>query len=663
MPDNMTTFRVLGGGLLSLLVVAAALAFAASRAQAHGVQVVSDPAPNTQLAETPAQISVTFSEPIEPAVSTIQLWDQSAEQLPLGELEFPSSTKMVVHVPSELPSGIYTTIWRNLSTVDGHTWSGSFTFTILGPGGEVPGGAAPTLQGLAQPPSNNPSTLESAARWVVLLGSAVMLGGAAYVLFVVFPSARVLSSETNAALRDLSRTVLLVTATIGAFLILEGSLLQLVVQADRLGGLGRVDDLLVDTRLGHYMLARQGLLLISLVVMGVVWRARGERSEIVALGALLVASFGVILTQSLVSHAAASDGPFWTTSIDLLHLVAGSLWVGGLIHIGLAMPRWLDELQGVPRTLFAAESFRRFSILAAVSVVVLLASGVLSALVQFTSWDELWSTNYGWSLVGKMAAMLPLLAVAALNGFILQPRVVAAGLQVAGGASDDTGVAREEEVGRLQRLLANTVRAEAVLGIAVLVAVAVLIQLQSPRTSADAAEQAAALSEESAQADAEHLDFEEANEVDGLIVLLHIEPAQLGQNEFEVGLGSEFGNIGEVLDLRLEFNHPDTGEGGSRLPLPLFGSARYLGEGSNLSLPGEWTVTANIRRRGEDDVRATFTVPISEPSADAGAGESDSLWQWPFDGGRSAGAIATLAVVGVGAAGWGLCRLRRGGPS
>ncbi|MCH8994327.1 MAG: copper resistance protein CopC/CopD [Chloroflexi bacterium] len=661
MPDNVTTFRVLGGGLLSLLVVAAALAFAASRAEAHGVQVVSDPAPNAQLAETPERISVTFSEPIEPAVSTILLWDQSAEQLPLGELEFPSSTEMAVHVPSELPPGIYTAIWRNLSTVDGHTWAGSFTFTILGPGGEVPGGVAPMLQGLAQLPSNSPSALESAARWVVLLGSAVMLGGAAYVLFVVFPSARVLSSETNAALRELSRTVLLVTAAIGAFLILEGSLLQLIVQAEKLGGLGRVDELLVDTRLGHYLLARQGLLLIAFVMMGVVWRARGERNEIVALGLLLVTSFGIILTQSLVSHAAASDGPFWTTSIDLLHLFAGSLWVGGLIHIGLTMPRWLDELQGAPRTLFAAESFRRFSILAAVSVVLLLASGILSALVQFTSWDELWSTNYGWSLIGKMAVMLPLLAVAALNAFILQPRVVAAGLQVAGGAGDDAGVARQEEVGRLQRLLANTVRAEAVLGIAVLVAVAVLIQLQSPRTAADAAEQAAALSSQSAQQDAEHFDFEEANEVDGLIVLLHIEPAQLGQNEFEVGLGSEFGNIGEVLDVQLEFSHPDTGEDGSSLPLPLFGSARFLADGSNMSLPGEWTITANIRRRGEDDVRASFTVSISEPAASAVAdsGESDSLWQWPFDGGRSTGAIATLAVVGVGAAGWGLWRLRR----
>ena len=47
-----------------------------------------------------------------------------------------------------------------------------------------------------------------------------------------------------------------------------------------------------------------------------------------------------------VSHAAGADGAFWKISTDVLHLVAASIWVGGLIHIGLAMPRWLDELTG-----------------------------------------------------------------------------------------------------------------------------------------------------------------------------------------------------------------------------------------------------------------------------------------------------------------------------
>ena len=763
---------LVAAGALCLLIAVAA-AFGVSRAQAHGVQVASDPPPDAQLEDSPALITVTFNEPIEPSVSSIQLWDQTAQPVALGALAFPEASIMTVQVPGELSPGIYTVIWRNLSTVDGHTWSGSYPITILGPGGELPD-AAPA--GVVAPPtqtsSGNPSTLESAARWVVLLGSAVMLGGTAYVLFVVAPAARVLAPEAGAALRGLSRTVLLMTVTIAGFLVLEGSLLQIVVLAERLGGLGRADELLLDTRLGHYLIARQGLLAVAALAVGLVWWARGRRGETPALLLLLTASFGVLLTQSLVSHAAASDGPFWTTSIDLLHLLAASLWVGGLIHIGLAMPRWLEEVQGAPRTLFAGESFRRFSLLAVASVVTLMASGVLSALVQFTSWNELWTTSYGWSLVGKFAVMAPLLAVGGLNAFILQPRVVNAARELNSGAEpgDATGDEEQSAVGRLQDLLATTVRAEAVLGIGVLVAVAVLIQLQSPRTTVEAEEQLTAaqvaleeggfqlvtesdglnialridpgrlgennfelaLGAESGaigevqqvrlqfdhdqQEDAggarvelelaggaQESGFRGATEVEGIISSLNIEPAQVGENSFEVGLGSEFGAVGDVEELLLEFEHEQDERASFSLPLPLAGSSRFVGESSNLSVPGEWTatvtirrlgeedvqatfevpisdanealeyvaegsylslpgdwtITATVRRSGEDDVQATFEVPISESGVLALESDSGSIWQWPFEGGRSVGAIVTLSVLAAGVAGWGAWRFRR----
>ncbi|MBI4570843.1 MAG: copper resistance protein CopC/CopD, partial [Chloroflexi bacterium] len=614
-------------------------------ASAHAVQVSSRPAPNEQLAGSPDTISIDFSEPIEGSVSTIQLWDTSPQQLALGPVEFPDDKTMTVAVPDGLAPGLYTVIWRNLSTVDGHTWAGSFPFIVLGPNGELPESTAipAALANLAKPPSSRPSTLESAARWVVLLGSAVMLGGTAYVLLVTLPATRVLSPESAAGVRKLSRTILLLTTTIAAFFVLQGSLVQLALQADRLGGLGKADELLVDTRLGSYLIARQVLLAVSLLAVVLAWRSGKDARPWAPLGLLLLASLGVLLTQSLVSHAAAaSEGALWTTASDVLHLLAASLWVGGLIHVGLAMPRWLDELRGVSRTLFAAESFRRFSALAAFSVLVLMVSGVLSALAQFTAFGQLWSTNYGWSLVAKMAVMLPLLAVAALNGFILQPRIVEASLTVRGAAVEGDAPAAAP-VARLQHLLVNTVRLEAVLGIVVLVAVAVLIQLQPPRATA----QAQSLSQP-APTEIEDGRYLEAAQSGGLVISLQIEPVQVGQNTFEVGLGSEFGGIGEVEEVRLDFDHADESIGSSRLDMPLAGSAKFLADGSNLSLPGAWKITATVRRRGEEeDVRATFDLTLAAPAAGGGSAAdegSESVWGWPFQDRRTAGAIAALGV-------------------
>ena len=314
-------------------------------------------------------------------------------------------------VIDELPPGIYTVIWRNLSTVDGHTWAGSFSFTVLNPDGTAPGGSVPSeLLELAQAPSNTPDLLDTTARWIVLLGSAVMLGGVAYVLLVVVPASRVLSAESQNALRKLSIRILIASTLIAVFLVLQGSLIQLLTQADELGSLNKIDDLLTDTRFGKFLIARQALLLATLVAAFLVWRAKGS-ALIPALSVLAVSAFGVLFTQSMVSHAAGADGAVWKIATDVLHLFAASLWIGGLIHVGLAMPRWLEELPGPARTLFTAASFRHFSVLAALSVVILMVSGVISAFAQFTSFGQLFNTNYGLSLIGEMGIMLPLLAV------------------------------------------------------------------------------------------------------------------------------------------------------------------------------------------------------------------------------------------------------------
>lgn len=624
-----------------------------SRAEAHAVQVSSNPAPNQQLAAAPDSVSITFSEPVERSVTTVQLWTTEPAEVPVSAPSFTSDDTVTVAIPDDIPTGIYTVIWRNLSTIDGHTWAGSFTFVVLGPNGEVPQGSVPqSLQDLAQAPSQNPSILESAARWIVLLGSAVMLGGAIYVLAVVLPSARLLSDGARETMRKLSLDVLVVTSTIAVFLMLQGSLIQLLVQADRLGGLGRADEILTDTRLGNYLIARQVLLLASLGAIGLVWRSKGN--VLAPLGLLVVSALGVIVTQSLVSHAAATDGSFWKIGADLLHLITAALWVGGLIHIGLSMPRWLDELKGLPRTLFAAESFRRFSVLAAFSVAVLLVSGVLSALAQFTSFEQLWDTTYGRSLLGKMGAMLPLLAVAALNALILQPRIIATGLQMRGAAASDDAPAMAPAA-NLQRLLLNTVRIEAALGIAVLTAVAVLIQLQPPRAAAVAEElRDQPVSGQPGMTDEGY--YQQAAQIGGLVVSLRVDPALVGNNTFEVGLGSEFGEVGEVQLLRLDFDHEDPNIGSSQLDLPLAGSAKFQADATNLSIPGNWTVTTTVRRRGQDDVRTDFTIPVAAEAA--AGGEAESIWNWPFDGARSGAAMGALIAGALALAGVGVWQYR-----
>jgi len=365
----------------------------------------------------------------------------------------------------------------------------------------------------------------------------------------------------------------------------------------------------------------------------------------------------------MVSHAGGGGaGSFWTTSADLLHLLAASLWIGALVHIGLAMPRWLDDLKGAPRTLFAAESFRRFSLLAVVSVSILITSGIFSALAQFTAWEQLWETTYGLALVSKLALMMPLLAIGALNAFYLGRRVEIAGMRIAGGAvnsSDDLSA-----IERLQRLLAQTVRVEAVLAIAVLVTVGVLTQLEPARAEAevDAAREQGGHAIVGELPQDEKGYFLKANQAGGLVIALRVDPAQVGVNTFEIALGSEFGSVGEVLLARLEFANAAANISDSELELPLAGSAKHVADGANISQPGEWDITATIRRRDEDDVSTTFTIPVRAAGAETATAGNSDRWTWPFDGAQSTAAIAVVAlglVVTAGAATWQLREFRR----
>ena len=654
----MSATSLLMAGGLALMAFVAWIPFAHTpSAQAHAVQLASKPAPDEQLLEWPRTISINFSEPLEPSVTTVQLWDTSPAELPLSAPTYTAQDSLTADVIDELTPGIYTVIWRNLSTIDGHTWAGSFSFTVLNSDGTAPEGTVPTsLLDLAQAPSNTPSTLDTTARWIVLLGSAIMLGGVAYVMLVVLPASRVLSGESRDSLRKLSVGILVTSTAIAVFFVLQGSLIQLLTQADKLGGLSSVDELLTDTRSGKFLIARQALLLATLVAAVFAWRAKGS-ALVPALSVLLVAAFGVLFTQSMVGHAASADGSFWTIATDVLHLVAASIWVGSLIHIGLAMPRWLDELSGPPRTLFAAASFRNFSVLSAFSVLVLMISGVVSAFAQFTSFGQLFDTNYGLSLVGKMGIMLPLLAVAGLNAFWLQPRVVEAGFEMR-GAAIDAGDAGDDStpspIANLQQRLATMIRLEAILGVLVLVAVGVLIQLEPARAEAEA--DAAAGQADITSADplaVERGYFLRAAQVGGLVVSLKVDPGRVGSNNFEVGLGSEFGGVGDVLLVQLDFDHPDPEIGGSRLELPLSGSQRYGIDATNLGLPGEWSVSATIQRRGEDDITANFTVPVGVETD-----RESSIWEWPFDGMRSTGAIIALCVGAVIAVAIGLWQRR-----
>jgi cytochrome c oxidase assembly factor CtaG/putative copper export protein len=110
---------------------------------------------------------------------------------------------------------------------------------------------------------------------------------------------------------------------------------------------------------------------------------------------LLVGSLGTLIPLGLAGHASAGGSHDLATNSLLIHLVAASLWAGGLLALLTHVAR------GGQHTDLAA---RRFSVIALWCFAAMAISGVVNALVRILPSDLL-TTDYGRLVVGKFVAL------------------------------------------------------------------------------------------------------------------------------------------------------------------------------------------------------------------------------------------------------------------
>ncbi|MBX9919002.1 MAG: bifunctional copper resistance protein CopD/cytochrome c oxidase assembly protein [Mycolicibacterium frederiksbergense] len=113
---------------------------------------------------------------------------------------------------------------------------------------------------------------------------------------------------------------------------------------------------------------------------------------------LLVGSLVTLLPLALSGHSSSGGAHDVATNSLLIHLIAGVVWAGGLMAL------WALAVRGGEHLDVAA---RRFSAIALWCFAAMALSGIVNALVRVRP-GELFSTTYGWLLLGKAAALLVL---------------------------------------------------------------------------------------------------------------------------------------------------------------------------------------------------------------------------------------------------------------
>jgi methionine-rich copper-binding protein CopC len=114
--------------ILSILISLALLLVVGSvSAHAHAMLDHADPRVGSTVNTAPREVSLSFTQDLEPAFSTMEVTGPSGQRVDDGT---PRIDGKVMHLPLRADQpGTYRVKWRVLS-VDTHTTEGAFSFTV-----------------------------------------------------------------------------------------------------------------------------------------------------------------------------------------------------------------------------------------------------------------------------------------------------------------------------------------------------------------------------------------------------------------------------------------------------------------------------------------------------------------------------------------------------
>jgi copper resistance protein C len=113
-----------------MITMLSLLAFGIATANAHAVLDHANPRVGNAVRTAPREVTLWFTQDLEPAFSTIEVRNASGARVDSGKATLASGDRKVLRVPvKSLAAGTYTVSWRVLS-VDSHTTQGTFSFRV-----------------------------------------------------------------------------------------------------------------------------------------------------------------------------------------------------------------------------------------------------------------------------------------------------------------------------------------------------------------------------------------------------------------------------------------------------------------------------------------------------------------------------------------------------
>ncbi len=652
--------------------------FVLQKTYGHAFVIDSNPSPSQLLKSRPSNVQVTLSEPVDVRYSKISVLDSIGKQVDKRDVHYVRGdhTVLGVSLPSSVKDGVYTVSTKMLSEVDGHVTDNAFVFGVgkavipVATAGST--NSAESELSISDALARFPSLIGQ----VIIVGGAFLalwiwkpLAKVGW-LFTVFIGTKYRIDRSFYILM-LVGSIILILSDIAMIVVQASSINATIGDAisTKFGNVWIIRTVLSLILIGISILFcyKHELLKFNTI------KDRGNKSKISDYGPLsiqlsrkvitcfLVFGTLTLFTTSLISHGAAVSGNALTSIlIDFIHNFGASLWIGGLIYLAFVIAPCIKKanLEEQIKASVLSIILPRFSTIPVTVLGVIVITGPLLLYILENNLALTLASFYGKVLIVKLSLAAVMIAIGGYNQVKIYPQALKESSIIAIKAIQDGSNRKIEENNRTFRQYVSsdsdsikgithsndnetnpgkreyfnassksnttaifkfnrTTKLEALIGVALLLAVAVMVNSGLP----DSEFQSLIQQQKQQYQNGQVLLSQTSNKPftstsfteDGDIIILSIDPFQPGNNDFRIKFLNSTWTPINMNSATMRLTQTDKGIGPIEVDTKRMSSTlNEFSASASFGLPGKWEIQieGTPNRENSPNILGTFDLLV-----------------------------------------------------
>ena len=544
-------------------------------AYAHPFLLDSEPGQAQNAPVGTTQIITFYSEAIEIDFSELKVFDSNGNKIDNMDTAYYEGESSLVITTPPLEDGVYTVTSKVLSKIDGHLVQAAIIFGV--------GDTQADLSLLeAQEESETTFLPEAAARFPGIVGQTVVLGSVISAIAIWGTQRKHFGKESRDLVNQAYRFKFAKLTGIGLVAVFASNFIILAVQTLRLET-SPID--VIDTAFGTTWLIR---MIITIILLGIwFWMERKPHLSPKKHIPMLAASLVLIFTTTMMGHGAATEltAPI---ILDYVHNLLASVWIGGVIFFGFVLLPTLASLDGIQKAKVTLAMLPRYSGMITIALGILIITG--PTLLWFLESDvaSLTNSTYGSLIIAKIMLAIVLIGFGAFYQFKIQRQ-----------AERNLKSGKTFTFNKLSKPL----KAEAMVGIALLGVVALLVNSSLPAGEIQTVDaQGITLGFSSTL-------FSEQAKFDVSVI-----PLGVGPNTISVLVSNVSGEpLPDISGLKIKVSNPQRNIAPIEISITELksndGTTRYEGD-TTFGFAGTWEIEVEAQRTQTVNESVIFTVLV-----------------------------------------------------